>query len=545
MAAPSYTTDLTLINTANATTDWSEPGAPETGGGLPQNGTEFFIEGTACISKACAGAGGISGGVLYNAGSGLTIAADDAVYIWLVFAAPNTLLDRTAGGYAVCIGDLITAYRKWYVLGKDNYAYGGWVCVAVDPAVAGSIDIGSPSGTRQYFGAVVKTSATISKGEPFGVDVVRHGRTLQTVDGSVADGLGTFAGAAAANDEQTAARWGIFQAIAGGYQLQGRFLLGTAATAVDFRDSNTTILIANTLFVTAGFNVIEVRHASSRVDLTAVSFSALGTVSRGNFLVTHNADVNIDACSFTGMGTFVLLSATAILNSTLRDCDTITANGAILNGSSVLTSRVAADESALLWNVADGDPDGNLDDMTFSKGTNDHHAIALTPNAATTAVTLRRITFTGFSATNEQSSSVLELEDRGADTTWNINTVSTTGTVSYKKRRGTDTVNIIANPVTLTVTVVDLLSGNPIQNVNVLVEAAAGGPLGVGTDIIKALTDINGEVADTRTYASNQPITGRARLATTGGPLYKTGSIAGIINSASGLNLTVQMILDT
>ena len=327
MAVPVYETDLTLINTANATTDWSEPGAPETGGGTPQNGTEFFIEGTACISKACAGAGGISGGVLYNAGSGLTIAADDAVYIWLVFAAPNTLLDRTAGGYAVCVGSSITAYRKWYVLGKDNYAYGGWVCVAVDPAVAGSIDIGSPSGTRQYFGAVVKTSATISKGEPFGVDVVRHGRTLQTVDGSVADGLGTFAGAAAANDEQTAARWGIFQAIAGGYQLQGRFLLGTAATAVDFRDSNRNIVVANTLKVQATFNKIEVVHASSRVDWTNINITALGTVSRGDFVVTDNADVNLLNCTFADMNDFTFLSATSALGCIWRNCNRITSNG--------------------------------------------------------------------------------------------------------------------------------------------------------------------------------------------------------------------------
>jgi 5-hydroxyisourate hydrolase-like protein (transthyretin family) len=140
---------------------------------------------------------------------------------------------------------------------------------------------------------------------------------------------------------------------------------------------------------------------------------------------------------------------------------------------------------------------------------------------------------------------VLELEDRGADTDWTINTPLCSGTVSYKKRRASDTVTIVGTPVTLTVTVVDLVTGNPIEGVNVLVEAAAGGPLSVGTDIIKAFTDVNGEVADTREYASNQPITGRARLASSPGPYYRTGAIAGEIDSAGGLSVTVQMILDT
>ena len=487
MGAPSYTTDLTLINTANATTNWSEPGAPETGGGTPQNGTEFFIEGTACISKACAGVGGISGGVLYDALSGLTIAADDAVYIWLVFAAPNTLLDRSAGGFAVCVGSSTTAYRKWYVLGKDNYAYGGWVCVAVDPAVAGSIDIGSPSGTRQYFGGVVKTSATISKGEPFGVDVVRHGRTLQITDG-VGD-PGTFAGAAAANDEQTAARWGIFQAISGGYQLQGRFLLGTAAAAVDFRDLNTTILIANTLFVTAGFNVIEVRNASSRVDFTAVSFSALGTVSRGNFLVTHNADVNIDSCSFTGMGTFALLGATAITNSTLRSCDTITAPGSDLRGTSVLTSRVAADAGALVWNVSTN-PTGLLDDMTFSIGTNAHHAINFGASAPQT-ITLNGISFTGFNASHEQNDSTLLFSDTGANVTWTVNLVGCSGNISYKKVRAGDTVDLVSNPVSLSIHVQDINTADAIVGARVWVpvtSTASGRPFNqtISTILVQA-----------------------------------------------------------
>jgi hypothetical protein len=53
-----------------------------------------------------------------------------------------------------------------------------------------------------------------------------------------------------------------------------------------------------------------------------------------------------------------------------------------------------------------------------------------------------------------------------------------------------------------------------------------------------------GTVSDTRTFGTNQPVTGRARLSTTPGSLYKTSPITGTINSSTGLAITVQMIPD-
>ena len=441
MTAPAYTSDLTLLSNANATTGWTEPTSAETGGGLPQNGTEFFIEGTACVSKACAGAGGITGGAVYTT-TAQTITTPAAVYVWMVFAAPNTLDTRANGGFAIAVGSSTANYKKFYVLGSDNYAYGGWQCVAVDPSLTADATIGTPAGTYLTFGAIVKTLATISKGEPFGVDAVRFGRTLQVVSGETAN-YGTFAGAAATNDSINN-RWGILQAIAGGYQLQGQLLLGTAGTAVDFRDANTSVLIANNLKVAAGFNEIEIRNASSRVDWTAISFLALGTLSRGNLLVTNDADVNIDACSFTNMGTFALLGSTAITNSTLRSCDTITAPGSTLSGTSVLTSRVAADASAVVWNSAN-DPGGELDNMTFSKGTNDHHAIEFGLSSPTT-ISLVGQTYTGFSASNNVNSSVLHIKRTTGTVTINV---SGGDTPSYRSDGATV---VVQNSVSVTLT---------------------------------------------------------------------------------------------
>jgi hypothetical protein len=98
--------------------------------------------------------------------------------------------------------------------------------------------------------------------------------------------------------------------------------------------------------------------------------------------------------------------------------------------------------------------------------------------------------------------------------------------------------------VTTTITCIDAVTKAAVQNVRVLLEADTGGPLTAGDDIISALTDVNGEATDTRTFASDQPVVGKARLSSSGGALYKTGVISGTISSVSGFSTTVQMISD-
>ena len=136
----------------------------------------------------------------------------------------------------------------------------------------------------------------------------------------------------------------------------------------------------------------------------------------------------------------------------------------------------SANASAILWDNT-GDPDGNLDDCTFSKGTNAHHAITLggtnLPNSAN--VTLRGMTFTGFNAANEQNDSVILLADTGADRVWTINAVGCSGTVSVKKTRAGDTYTVVADPVTTSVHVQDVNTAATVTGARVLMYCAAGG----------------------------------------------------------------------
>jgi hypothetical protein len=61
--------------------------------------------------------------------------------------------------------------------------------------------------------------------------------------------------------------------------------------------------------------------------------------------------------------------------------------------------------------------------------------------------------------------------------------------------------------------------------------------------VISGITDVNGQISDTRPYSANQPITGKVRRATSG-VLYRTGVISGIIDNSTGFSATVPLQVD-
>lgn len=393
MAAASYTTDLTLIHACDASSaSWTEP-TGFAGGAITLPETDFYIQNTGCLSKNCGTTTPVGVGAIYNAGAGQTIPTDGAFLAWVFFGAPNTLDVEANGGIQLFIGSATTAFKQWYLLGSDTYPYGGWVNLAVDPTVTASATTGTPSATLQYFGAgvYVPGTAIASKGNPFGLDIIRYGRCESRINGGdLANGYATFTGFATQNDSN-ANRWGLIQAIDGGFLWKGLITLGYTS-AVDFRDANTTVLIDNTKKVGANFNLIEVRQAGSRVDLTAISFLSLGTISKGRFAMIDNATVNITSCTFTDMDTFVFLSGATISNSTFRRCGQITSGGATISNSTI-------DKSTATTAILAGAPANAalISNSTFiSDGTG--YAIEITGTAAD--VTLTGLTFTGYAATN-------------------------------------------------------------------------------------------------------------------------------------------------
>src|SRR3989338_5110376 len=197
---------------------------------------------------------------------------------------------------------------------------------------------------------------------------------------------------------------------------------GSINGVADFRDSNTTIFIQDTRKVYATFNKIEIRNASTNVAWSGINFvnpAPSTNASDGDLEVVDNATVVLTACTFTDMNTFILLGNTDFLGCQFLRCNTITSGGGLMTGTSCLTPTVAANTSAVIWNI-NSDPNGDLDNMTFSKGTNAHHAIEFGTSSPLT-MTLTRISFTGFSASQNNNASIFHIKRTSGAETVTIN----------------------------------------------------------------------------------------------------------------------------
>lgn len=489
MPVPVYSTDLsTIILEMPNTTGWSALGGGPAGLTAPE--TDYFIQGTNCISKG-AWSSAIKG-MIYDYGGGITVPSDGAVMFWLYYSCTNSLDTQPNGGIQAVIGSGSGDYKHWYVSGKNLLLLDVWRPYPVDPTISADATTGSPSATLQFFGGLANLPGSgPSKGAPWGIDAMRYGRCkLECTNGEVGDYC-TFAGAETyAND--VSRRWGLLELIQGAYFMQGFLSLGTAGTAVDFRDSDKVIFIRDTLKVGSAFNRIEVLNASSNVEWTNIMIQTLGTTSKGTVVVIAGI-VDWNKCRFTDLGTFMFLSTSVITNTTFKTCDQITAPGSTMTGTIVDSYTGAVDTSALVWDV-NTDPDGKLDDMTFIKGTNAHHAIEFGLTSPLT-MTVRGWTISGFNAVNGQNDSTFHVKRTSGTVT--INVIGGTGNFSYKSDGAT--VDVVVSPVTIAVHAVDR-SGSDIQNARVYLQAKDGtGPF----PFEESVTIVNSGVTATVTHTTH------------------------------------------
>lgn len=333
MAVPSYTTDLIDIDLCEAGgKTWAEPTAAGwTMGAGPSSDDDNPFQGSLSMSKAFNAAG--VGGMMVNNGAGITLPADGAFLVWFYWAAPGSLEADVDGGIRIMIGTDLANFLSWDVGGKTSYVYGGWINYAVNTTVSADDTVGTGLGNSQYVGAAVNNFNSIFKGSPFLCDATRYGRCEARMSGGQAGGYATFDGYAATNDD-VLKRWGLIQAIQGGYLVKGLVIFGYGS-AVNFIDANKALIIQNTKKVTANFNAFEVRQATSLVELTSISILSLSTISRGRWITTDDATVNLTSCTFTDMGTFGFASKSTVLNSTFRRCDIVTQNGATFTGCTI------------------------------------------------------------------------------------------------------------------------------------------------------------------------------------------------------------------
>ena len=263
--------------------------------------------------------------------------------------------------------------------------------------------------------------------------------------------------------------------------------------------------------------------------------SIISSRSRYHWRIESGASGTYDFTGLTiiGAGQVILRDITSpsqfiYSNMTFSNCGTIQHNSALMQNCQFIGGR----DSITLTTT---NPSLISDSSFISDGTG--HAIEITGTA--TNRTLTNIDFSGYTASNGSTGNEAIYVNIASGSM----TITIDGGTTPSIRTAGATVTVVTGQVTTTITVKDVNTGSNIQNARVYLIADAGGPLSEGTVIFNNLTNASGQVSDTRSLASDQPVVGWVRKSSSA-PYYKNSPITGTIDNITGLSLTVQMIPD-
>lgn len=304
MATATYTSDLTDIFLFESTTGVSAYGGGAAGLGASP---DYAIEGTNAVDKQVSAA---EKGFMYDNSTNFSIGPNDHFFIWVVCAVPGLVDTRDNRGVHVSIGDSTSAFVKFHVNGGDTKPRGGispYAVRYVETTLANRRTlVGSPGTTPSWIGGGANVTGT-AKFSNFACDAARIGTGYDITGGDGIDADATFAGLAT-DDESTSE--GVCQNADGGYSIQGKIRIGNSGTACVFTDSNTNLVLIDTLDGIALSDLTEfiVSDDTTVWTLTNVNFIPLGTNNPGRLenvtpLITAQDETSYDN-SPTSEGTF-------------------------------------------------------------------------------------------------------------------------------------------------------------------------------------------------------------------------------------------------
>lgn len=248
--------------------------------------------------------------------------------------------------------------------------------------------------------------------------------------------------------------------------------------------------------------------------IDGVAVVNVGTGADFDLSDTNMDTVEIDGCSFDGLASFDAPSAGTsdfVTNTVFTNCGLVTGNECDFDGSSFLTPTVAADGAAVNWNetITGVHTISELDNTTFSMGTNNHHAVSFPTTVSNGAdITLNNIEFTGFDAdgTGDSDNSILEFLATTGTITVNLIGCTVDGASASSSNftvdeRAGSTVNVNFDPKTVLVNVKDSVGTN-IENARVLFETSEDQASG---EIYQAAVTSITQTAGTATVTTTAP----------------------------------------
>ncbi|MEM7505539.1 MAG: hypothetical protein AAF415_02245 [Pseudomonadota bacterium] len=222
---------------------------------------------------------------------------------------------------------------------------------------------------------------------------------------------------------------------------------------------------------------------------------------------------------FINMAPVALDAPAIVTGSTFEGCGRVVPGGADL-------TRCIIQNSADAGGALEFDASATLAEVRFEGNAID----LIIPAGAPQDITLAEITFT------PAPSDVNIVDLRPGSVTITLSG----GTTPSVRNDGGGATQVIDNVVTVKVTA-QSSTGARVEGARVFLEAALGGPLPVGTEILSGLSDVNGEISTTMSVAGTQPVRGRARKSA-GAQAFKQGVLGGSISSSTGYDQTAVMV---
>lgn len=462
----SITSDMTLIDDAEDTTNWSSDSTIEAD-------AEVFVENANSIGMLkvsqeksyCKFDYETQFGGVYNASTNPT-----HIYVWVNVANGGGLYplssgtESTEGGVRITMEDTAGAYVEWYVAGSDTYS-GGWRCFtaytdAAADNVSGSID----KSLIKYFGVMFNVEAkTTANASNIWVDVMRYGSGLICSGTDV--GQMTWDDVLAGDN---AGVYGVIRKAGGIFFLQGSVTFGdnSGTNATDFGDSNQVIVFEDAKVSSTLYNITIVGNATGDTDFQMGTKSGTAGISgciirsaginKYDFTCTDTAveDLKLYGCTFYDADVVSLpaYSITTplreVLNCNFEACNQVDPNTCTVTNC----------------NFINADDRGILIDTTSHHITNSNFIAC--PDAIHISVA-DTYTFTGLIFTNN----TYDVENSSAGVV-NIN-VSGTGAASSAENTGGGSTNFISS-VNVDAKVLDV-SGSNLQNAQVYIQKSDSG----------------------------------------------------------------------
>lgn len=433
MAAPSYSTDLNTISTADGTdgsslAGWTETAGHITGANAIADG-DSVIQGVTSVSKASGNATGVQAGMNYDSGGqgGPNIRVDpdwtdgtSVIFYWWLCLAPVALESydfgpttgvagdtgaTISGGFLLGVGNAEANQRYFNVGGNDKYIgpFGGWQNTALEPVnTTVAYTDGSPTAVYDTFSVLPVLRQTIRRGQSMAMDVLRWApRGKITVAGGTSpDSPATLVRVAEFDSRDDTSADSEFTLIDSGrhklgiFQQREGFILWKGQIEVTGRltDQGLSVILQDNPTVYDNFT--EVVVDGGECNLTNISFVAQATSPRqGRFrAIGSTPTLNLESCNFNGCSTF---TATSYLGNTFTGCLEVTANGGTFKNNKFIDAEgteAVTVTSGQASTILTSDFSGN----EFTRASGTINAVAVSGVSGTSSIIWDNNSLTGY-----------------------------------------------------------------------------------------------------------------------------------------------------